>query len=545
MSLSHPSSIKKHLIYSVASLLVIICLGFSSSSYSLADDISPTDTQIPAELRIGILSKRGPLIVQQRWSEMTFYLQKIIPEYRFVIVPLSFDAVRPAVQNKQIDFLLTNSGMFVDLSFQHELFAIATLKRKIAEKAYTKFGSVIFTRSERDGINILYDLKDSDIAAVDQQSLGGWIAAAREFDAAGFDIQTANSIDFLGTHDAVVYAVENRIADVGIVRTDTLERMASEGKIQLSTFRALPAPKELSQLDNFDHDFPLLHTTRLYPEWPIASLSHVSGLITEKVSSALLLMPANSKAAIDAQIMGWTIPKNYSDVDLAFRELNMGFYEKIQNRTISNIIIQYWIVILASVLVSTLLLMGARYIININSKLKISQDKLKKLSNYDQLTELPNRNLFLELASKYLHQALREEQSSIIAIVQLAGIKHINDTYGYDIGEQAIKEFSSRLSQVISEFGLVGQLDSHSFIILLNKKQIQDDADEIFKEVVRTINEPFVTANGFNIELKCWIGASQYPNQGTLLKSLIQNANRALDRAKLIGTNEFLLYDNS
>jgi ABC-type phosphate/phosphonate transport system substrate-binding protein len=81
------------------------------------------------------------------------------------------------------------------------------------------------------------------LAAVSEQSFGGWVAAYREIDSIGLSLNSFASLDFLGTHDDVVYAVSNGKADAGIVRTDTLETMASEGKIELSDFKAIPVPR--------------------------------------------------------------------------------------------------------------------------------------------------------------------------------------------------------------------------------------------------------------------------------------------------------------
>ena len=272
----------------------------------LVCSISSADQSVSNELKIGVLAKRGPDIALSHWTETANYLDKALPDQHFVILPLNFDQIASAVENQKIDFLLTNSAMFVDLSHHHSLFPIATLKRKQGDHALTKFGSVIFTRSNRDKINRLTDLIGQDVAAVDQRSLGGWIAAYRELDSQNIPLQQLHSVKFLGIHDAVVYAVKNRIVDVGIVRTDTLERMAQEGKIKLTQFNTIP----LASANSVQKQFPLLRSTRLYPEWPIASLAHVPRLRVERVSSALLLMKADDRAAINAQRTGWTVPQN-------------------------------------------------------------------------------------------------------------------------------------------------------------------------------------------------------------------------------------------
>ena len=79
-------------------------------------------------------------------------------------------------------------------------------------------------------------------------------------------------------HDNVVLAVKNGTVDVGTVRSDTLERMQEEGKIKIGEFRII---------HQINDDFPFVHSTRLYPEWPMAALKNTSAALGKKVVNAL------------------------------------------------------------------------------------------------------------------------------------------------------------------------------------------------------------------------------------------------------------------
>ena len=108
-----------------------------------------------------------------------------------------------------------------------------------------------------------------------------------------------------GTHDLVVRAVQNGRADVGTVRTDTLERMQSEGKINMDDFHIIHA---------IEDDFPFVRSTRLYPEWPMAAMAQTSTDLSGRVATALQKLQAGSPAAIAANITGWIKPSDYSSV---------------------------------------------------------------------------------------------------------------------------------------------------------------------------------------------------------------------------------------
>ncbi len=77
------------------------------------------------------------------------------------------------------------------------------------------------------------------------------------------------------THDAVVYAIRDKKADVGTVRTNILESMQREGKIDMKDFTIIHPMKH--------PDFSEVCSTPLYPDWPFASLSKSPPEVTEKL----------------------------------------------------------------------------------------------------------------------------------------------------------------------------------------------------------------------------------------------------------------------
>ena len=85
--------------------------------------------------------------------------------------------------------------------------------------------------------------------------------------------------------DEVVYAVRNGDADAGSIRTDLLEQMAQEGKIRLEEFHIINEHK------SEDEEIRFLHSTRVYPEWPLAKVKHTSNDLAEKVAVALISSP--------------------------------------------------------------------------------------------------------------------------------------------------------------------------------------------------------------------------------------------------------------
>ncbi|MBN2792142.1 MAG: PhnD/SsuA/transferrin family substrate-binding protein [Desulfuromonadales bacterium] len=338
---------------------LILCALVFAATLVAADELSP-----PA-IKIGILAKRGEERVRQRWVPTAEYLNSVIPEYRFEIVPLDFEEVRLATMSQSVDFLLINSGYFATLKADHGLHQIATLISLQNDIPQQFFGGVIFTRSTRHDIDQLRDLVGKSFWAVDQQSLGGWLAAWREFFDQGIHAERDFALlKYAGTHDAVVMAVLDGKADAGTVRTGTLEQMAAEGTISLDDFKILNRREP-------DGNFIFQLSTRLYPEWPFAALPHVPDSLVKKMTAALLAIPSNSAAARAAKITGWTKPLDDQAVQDLFRELHLCMYEKyISEITLKDFIRRYWMVGVFLSIFLTMVVLSAIYKDFLNKQLE-------------------------------------------------------------------------------------------------------------------------------------------------------------------------------
>ncbi|WP_083223268.1 PhnD/SsuA/transferrin family substrate-binding protein [Candidatus Thiodiazotropha endoloripes] len=270
---------------------------------------------------IGVLAKRGESITLQRWSETADYLTQKITDARFRIVPLPFEEIEPAIQSKQIDFLLANSGIYIKAEHDFRAFRIATLINKVGGHAEERFGGVIFTRKDNQTIQALSDLNGITFGAVNPTSLGGFLMAKRELQRHNIDLDKQTTLHFFNTHDAVVDAVINGKVDAGTVRSDTLEKMSASGMVKLHEIKVLNLQT--------NQGFPYLLSSQLYPEWPIAALPHTPKTIGEKVSIALLNMPKDHPAAVSSGTFGWTVPANYESVHELYKSLNIPPHKRL------------------------------------------------------------------------------------------------------------------------------------------------------------------------------------------------------------------------
>jgi len=278
----------------------VIMLAFIFTSQALAGDV----------VKIGILAKRGPQKCMKEFSALAKYLTKEVGS-KFEIVPLKFVDISPACQNKTIDFLYANSWFYIKAKQNYGAQAIATVSNKIGG---TMFGGVIFSKKS-SGINTIADVKGKKVLCPKLSSAGGWLFQKYEFIKNGiYPEKDFASLGEAKKHDNVVLAVKAETVDVGCIRTNILEFMSEEGKIDISDFNII---------NKMNDNFPQLHSTALYPSWPMASLSYTDNSIIEKTAKALISLTSNSDAAKAAKIVGFVEPEDYSSLENILKELRM------------------------------------------------------------------------------------------------------------------------------------------------------------------------------------------------------------------------------
>jgi len=337
----------------------------------------PAGTALADELpkvRIGVLSHRGDEATLKNWSPTADYLSREIPEYRFVIVPLDFREIEPAVKNEEVEFLLVNPGIYVNMEVRYRITRIATLNNLLNERPLNIFGGVIFTRADRNDIRTLEDVRDKRFMAVDQTSLGGFQMAWQTLKANGIDIHDdTRSLAFGGTHDAVVRAVLEGKADVGTVRTGILEAMTLGDASPLDQVRILG--------DRWSEEHPFHHSTRLYPEWPFSKLPHTSNRLARRVAIALLRMSSLEPAAQWGDYAGWTIPLEYQPVHDLLKELHLPPYDRPARFTLVDAARKYWYWLLTVLAFLLAMAIMSAWVIKLNLALERSRRLLERQHN--------------------------------------------------------------------------------------------------------------------------------------------------------------------
>ena len=170
-----------------------------------------------------------------------------------------------------------------------------------------------------------------------------------------------------------------------------------------------------------------------------------------------------------------------------------------------------------------------------------SEKRLSYMAHHDVLTGLPNRTRFVERAEQAKTMAKREKTQLAFLFLDLDRFKAINDTLGHAVGDQLLCTISKRLVGMVRESDIVCRLGGDEFAMMLTNVENTAALQKLTNKIISKISEPIFIA-GHEILTTCSIGISLYPQHGTLLENLLQQADAAMYSAKEHGRNNYQLF---
>jgi diguanylate cyclase (GGDEF)-like protein len=172
------------------------------------------------------------------------------------------------------------------------------------------------------------------------------------------------------------------------------------------------------------------------------------------------------------------------------------------------------------------------------------KERFDQLVSYDSLTNLPNRELFVDRLDQAVQQVKRKKETGAVLALDLDHFQRINDTLGHPIGDQLIKAVSVRLQKILYDSDTVTRISGGSFIILLPRVVKTIDAENVANKLLTAFKAPFLV-NEHELFSSCSIGIAIFPNDGETSDILIKNADAAMHIAKERGKGRFQLYSSS
>lgn len=172
---------------------------------------------------------------------------------------------------------------------------------------------------------------------------------------------------------------------------------------------------------------------------------------------------------------------------------------------------------------------------------KNAEGRILRLSNYDQLTDLPNRSFFQEKFKNVLTSI--DDSSEILAVllVDLSAFNRFNDTMGHAAGDQILKVIADRLLSCVTSKDFVARIEGDEFGIILRSASSLEEIGNVAHRIIRKIEEP-VKIGSSEVHLGSCIGISLFPTDTREPDKLQNYADMALFKAKAAGQNTYFFF---
>ena len=266
--------------------------------------------------KVGILAIDSAVSVNERYASLIDYLEAKTG-YDFELVSLTQESQFTQVAEKSIDFTSTNPLSAVQVQRLYDTKFLVTHSRP---QTKTQFSGLIIVNADSN-LNILEDLRGKKGACVNfQTAAAGCTFQIYHLLQQGIDPdRDFSSFVENKSQDNITLGVLNGSLDFGFIRTGQLEKMEKKGLIS--------SKKQLRILEPIDDGFFYEHTTALYPEWPIAALTHVSPEAFDEVENALLSIPENHSALKAIGIEKFVPPVDYSSLENLIETLQLKTWD--------------------------------------------------------------------------------------------------------------------------------------------------------------------------------------------------------------------------
>lgn len=186
-------------------------------------------------------------------------------------------------------------------------------------------------------------------------------------------------------------------------------------------------------------------------------------------------------------------------------------------------------------IITTLLLLGLIYFFmsRLIKKLEEARGTIEKLAITDQLTELFNRRHIMSRIEEEFEKFKRLKKNVSCIMADIDNFKAINDSFGHQVGDQALKEISHRIRNTIRAYDILGRYGGEEFLIIMPDTSL-DDARGLAERIRTRVREEPI--NNATVTLSLGVVCVQESDRS--VDDIIRRADQNLYKAKKGGKDQ-------
>lgn len=173
-----------------------------------------------------------------------------------------------------------------------------------------------------------------------------------------------------------------------------------------------------------------------------------------------------------------------------------------------------------------------------------SEERMRYLTHYDELTGLANRSLFRERLNE-AHQRVRQGGRSLALLhINLDRFKLLNDSLGHEVADQMLQKMARRLVNALPEADTIARLSGDEFAVLFDAYGNLSSLARVATRLSTKLRLP-LTVEGHELVVSASMGISMLPDNAREISALVSQSNMAMQHAKHLGGNNFQFYTDS
>ena len=163
---------------------------------------------------------------------------------------------------------------------------------------------------------------------------------------------------------------------------------------------------------------------------------------------------------------------------------------------------------------------------------KSYEEQLFHRSNYDALTDLPNRELIQDRLQQAIEMAEVQQHQVAVLFINLLQFRRVNEVQGHQAGDTLLCQAAQRLQHVLSPLESLGRIGSDEFVVVVPEVTRMQAVENLTRCLLQQFDVPFQLSDT-EVRVAACIGIALYPDDGLRADMLLRHADAAMQQVRM------------